>query len=116
MADKVNSTDIVDYVRDTYDEEINGLSDSRIEHLPDDFMFEAFAELAIEKNPEYEIDQLSDRWAEENKETGISMYEFAVKVFNELVGEEVYDNMTLDQKDSWIRATVRGITEVGGHV
>lgn len=112
MAEKVTTEDIEEYIENQYGESIDGLSDHRITHLPDDFLFEAFAERAIEQNPEYEITNLKKRWNEEHDETGISRYEFAVKVFDELIGEEIHNVMTTEQKDFWIEATSQGLLEV----
>jgi hypothetical protein len=112
MTNEVESSDIVDYIDEMYDESLSGLSDPKLEHLPEGALFEAFAEKAIEKNPEYEISQLKARWNEETEDTGIPKQEFAVNVFNELISEEVRERMSTEDQESWISAVVQGLSEV----
>lgn len=112
MVDKVTLEDVEEYIANEYDETIHSVSDPRVMHLPDNILFEAFSERAVDQNPDYDIRSLTERWNEEYGDSDISKYEFAVKVFNELVSNELYEKMSHKDKDIWIEATVQGLSEI----
>lgn len=112
MVNKVTESDLREYIEDNYGISTIPNPEDPNAHVPEDILFEAFSERAITQNPNYQIRKLADRWENEYKDTSISKYEFTVQVFNELISEEVYTKLTHREKDTWIQATVQGISEL----
>lgn len=72
-----------------------------------DMRYEALCECIVEENPEYTMTELYNEWVT----TEASKKEFAEQKFDAVVSEELRTHLTLSTRDTWVDATITGLTE-----
>lgn len=69
--------------------------------------YEALCECIVEENPAYAMTELYTAW----KETDLSKETFAEQKFDAVVSADLRKHLTLSSRDSWVDATITGLTE-----
>lgn len=101
MAKKVTKEDLNRYIKENYRQ------DTVDDITKPSKIFEAFSEMVVELNPDYEISLLTEAYEEQD----LNMSEFLELKLDEVVDDSIQNILSQPQKNKWVKFAKNGIKE-----